>query len=141
MGPSAEAVLNLKSASLGAPWTLGISGFYHDSAAALIQGSTIIAAAQEERFSRRKFDAAFPAQAIRYCLRQAGRGILDIDRIVFYDKPFLKFDRILETCLAFAPRGFASFKTALPVWLKEKLFLKQLLIDELRPVGFPSRIR
>lgn len=112
-------------------WTLGISGYFHDSAAALISGSTIVAAAQEERFSRRKFDAAFPAQSIRYCLKEAGCKLLDVDRIVFYEKPFIKFDRILETYFAVAPRGYLSFQKALPTWIKEKLFLKQLILDEL----------
>jgi carbamoyltransferase len=113
------------------PLTLGISGYYHDSAAALLSGPVVIAAAQEERFTRKKFDAGFPTESIRYCLREARAGILDVDRIVFYDKPFLKFDRILETYLACAPRGFRSFQSALPVWLKEKLFLKRSLVDEL----------
>ena len=110
---------------------LGLSAYYHDSAAALLRGGEVVAAAQEERFTRVKFDAAFPARSIEYCLRQAGLDIADVDRVVFYDKPFVKFGRILETYLAFAPRGFASFRKALPAWLKEKLFLKQLLVDEL----------
>lgn len=114
---------------------LGISAFYHDSAAALILDGEIVAAAQEERFTRRKHDAKFPARAISYCLNEAGVGLEAIDRIVFYDKPLLKFDRLLETYLAFAPRGFSSFRVAMPVWLREKLFLQYLLAKELRQIG------
>ena len=106
---------------------LGISAFYHDSAAALIEDGRIIAAAQEERFSRRKHDARYPQHAIDYCLAEAGVGLEAIDHVVFYDKPFLKFERLLETYLAFAPRGFPSFLKAMPLWLKEKLFQKDLL--------------
>lgn len=106
---------------------LGISAFYHDSAAALIQDGRIIAAAQEERFSRRKHDARYPQQAIDYCLAEAGVRLEDVDHVAFYDKPFLKFERLLETYLAFAPRGFRSFRMAMPLWLKEKLFQKDLL--------------
>ena len=106
---------------------LGISAFYHDSAAALIEDGQIIAAAQEERFSRKKHDSDFPENAIRYCLDQAGKGLEGIDFVAFYDKPFLKFERLLETYLAFAPRGFQSFSMAMPIWLKEKLFQKTLL--------------
>ena len=106
---------------------LGISAFYHDSAAALVEDGRIAAAAQEERFTRKKHDASFPAHAIRYCLDQAGIGIADIDQVAFYDKPFLKFERLLETYLAFAPKGFRSFQMAIPIWLREKLFQKDLL--------------
>jgi len=106
---------------------LGISCFYHDSAAALIEDGRIVAAAQEERFSRRKHDAGFPSAAISYCLRENGLGITDLDEIVFYDKPLLKFDRLLETYLSYAPRGVSSFMTAMPIWLKEKLNLRSLL--------------
>ncbi len=106
---------------------LGISAFYHDSAAALVVDGRIAAAAQEERFTRKKQDSRFPALAIGYCLDEAGIGLSEIDRVVFYDKPFLKFERLLETYLAFAPRGFRSFATAIPLWLKEKLFQKRLL--------------
>jgi len=106
---------------------LGVSAYYHDSAAALVVDGKVIAAAQEERFTRKKHDAGFPENAISYCLREAGVELKDIDYVVFYDKPFLKFERLLETYLAFAPRGFPSFKMALPVWLKEKLFQKDLL--------------
>lgn len=111
---------------------LGISAFYHDSAAALIDDGVIIAAAQEERFSRKKHDARFPVNALEYCLKQAGVGLGDIDQVVFYDKPFLKFERLVETYLAFAPRGFKSFRMSIPLWLREKLFLKDLLIKELK---------
>jgi carbamoyltransferase len=114
---------------------LGLSAFYHDSAAALLDGGTIVAAAQEERFTRKKHDAGFPRQAIEYCLAEAGIGLDQVDHIAFYDKPFLKFERLLETYLAFAPRGFASFRRAMPVWLKEKLFQKKLLIDKLKELG------
>jgi carbamoyltransferase len=104
---------------------LGISAFYHDSAAALVDDGVVIAAAQEERFTRRKHDASFPEAAISFCLETAGCGMGDIDHVVFYDKPFLKFERLLETYLATAPRGFTSFRTAMPIWIKEKLFQKR----------------
>ena len=106
---------------------LGISAFYHDSAAALIEDGTIAAAAQEERFTRKKHDAGFPAHAIEFCLSDAGIGLDEVDYVAFYDKPFLKFERLLETYLAYAPRGFKSFNMAIPVWLREKLFQKDLL--------------
>ena len=111
---------------------LGLSAFYHDSAAALLEDGLIVAAAQEERFTRRKHDARFPRHAIEYCLEAAGVGLGAVDHVAFYDKPFLKFERLLETYLAFAPRGFRSFSMAIPVWLKEKLFQKALLKKELR---------
>ncbi|MBL8805766.1 MAG: carbamoyltransferase [Rhodospirillales bacterium] len=111
---------------------LGLSAFYHDSAAALVVDGTIAAAAQEERFTRKKHDSRFPSNAIAYCLEAGGITAADIDHVVFYDKPFLKFERLLETYLSFAPRGFRSFRMAIPVWLKEKLFQKQLLGDELK---------
>ena len=101
---------------------LGFSAYYHDSAACLVVDGKIIAAAQEERFTRKKHDSGFPAQAVKYCLAEAELKPENIDYIVFYDKPFLKFERLLETYLAFAPRGFKSFVAALPVWLKDKLF-------------------
>ena len=110
---------------------LGISAFYHDSAAALVEDGKIVAAAQEERFSRKKHDARYPASAIDYCLGEVGGALENVDYVVFYDKPFLKFERLVETYLAFAPRGFASFRRALPLWLKEKLFQKSLLKKEL----------
>ena len=110
---------------------LGISAFYHDSAAALLIDGKLVAAAQEERFSRTKHDARFPKSAIAYCLQEGRTELSELDHVVFYDKPFLKFERLLETYLAFAPRGFASFRIAMPLWLKEKLFLKTLLREEL----------
>jgi carbamoyltransferase len=110
---------------------LGISAFYHDSAAALVADGRIVAAAQEERFTRKKHDASFPRHAITYCLEAAGAKLSDIDHVVFYDKPFLKFERLLETYIALAPRGFRSFQMALPLWLKEKLFQKSLLRKKL----------
>ncbi len=106
---------------------LGISAFYHDSAAALIEDGRILCAAQEERFTRKKHDARFPRRAIECCLGFAGRSLNEVDHIAFYDKPFLKFERLLETYLAFAPRGFTSFQTAMPIWLREKLFQKRVL--------------
>ena len=111
---------------------LGLSAFYHDSAAALVVDGQIVAAAQEERFSRKKHDSRFPHQALAYCLSEGGISLSEIDHVAFYDKPFLKFERLLETYLAFAPKGFRSFRMAIPLWLKEKLFQKQLLRDELR---------
>lgn len=122
---------------------LGISAYFHDSAAALIIDGAVVAAAQEERFSRRKFDAGFPHRSVRYCLDTAGCGLDDVDFVVFYDKPLLKFERLLETYLAFAPRGFASFARSMPVWLKEKLFLRSLLGRELHSISpeFDARQR
>jgi carbamoyltransferase len=111
---------------------LGISAFYHDSAAALIEDGFIRAAAQEERFTRKKHDASFPRNAVAYCLSSAGGGVESVDYIAFYDKPLLKFERLLETYIAFAPRGFGSFRMAMPLWLREKLFQKVLLRRELR---------
>jgi carbamoyltransferase len=111
---------------------LGISAFYHDSAAALLEDGRIVAAAQEERFTRKKHDSGFPSNALRYCLSESGGGLEGLDHVVFYDKPFLKFERLLETYTAFAPRGFKSFRMAIPLWLREKLFLKSLLKNELR---------
>ncbi|OOZ42724.1 carbamoyltransferase family protein [Solemya elarraichensis gill symbiont] len=114
---------------------LGISAYYHDSAAALISDGTIIAAAQEERFTRKKHDARFPGNAISYCLKEAGISISQVDHVVFYDKPLIKFERLLETYLSYAPRGFRSFVAAMPIWLKEKLFLKTTLKRELSAIG------
>lgn len=108
-------------------YILGISAYYHDSAAALLCDGRIIAAAQEERFTRRKHDAGFPAHAIAYCMRESGKSLMDIDAIVFYDKPLAKFDRLLETYLAYAPRGITSFVASMPTWIKEKVFLKSIL--------------
>ncbi|HTW88708.1 MAG TPA: carbamoyltransferase [Candidatus Binataceae bacterium] len=118
---------------------LGISAYYHDSAAALVADGEIVAAAQEERFSRRKHDARFPRHAIDYCLKAGGVAISDLDSIVFYDKPLLKFERLLETYLGYAPRGLASFIAAMPVWLSEKLNLRSLLKRELAALdGCPA---
>ena len=114
---------------------LGISAFYHDSAAALLEDGRIVAAAQEERFTRRKHDPAFPVHAVRYCLAEAGSSLSQVDRVVFYDKPFVKFERLLETYLALSPRGYKTFRMAIPLWLREKLFLKDLLLKELRKLG------
>ena len=111
---------------------LGISAFYHDSAAALIEDSRLVGAAQEERFTRKKHDSGFPEHALQYCLDAASIKLADVDYVAFYDKPFLKFERLLETYLAFAPRGFNSFRMAMPLWLKEKLFQKTLLRDEMK---------
>ena len=111
---------------------LGISAFYHDSAAALIEDGHLVAAAQEERFTRKKHDAGFPQNAVQYCLDETGTKLADIDYVAFYDKPFLKFERLLETYLAYAPRGFQSFRMAMPLWLKEKLFQKTVLRDEMK---------
>jgi len=124
---------------------LGISAFYHDSAAALLRDGEIVAAAQEERFTRRKHDPGFPDNALKYCLEEAGVSWQDVDHVAFYDKPFLKFERLLETYVSFAPRGFESFHMAIPVWLREKLFLKDLLVKELRrhaqDTDWESRLR
>jgi carbamoyltransferase len=118
---------------------LGISAYYHDSAAALVEDGEIQTAVQEERFSRVKHDARFPTMAIAECLRHAGVGLEEIDYVVFYDKPLLKFERLLETYLTAAPRGICSFIAAMPVWLREKLFLKQVLRRELASLGGLSR--
>jgi carbamoyltransferase len=117
---------------------LGISAFYHDSAAALIEDGRIVAAAQEERFSRKKHDPDFPARAIEYCLAEARIALGDVQRVVFYEKPFLKFERLLETYTTLAPRGFKSFSMAMPLWLREKLFLKSLLHKRLTQFDTPG---
>ncbi|NUQ15588.1 MAG: hypothetical protein HUU33_09715, partial [Flavobacteriales bacterium] len=119
---------------------LGISAFYHDSAAALLQDGRIIAAAQEERFTRKKHDPGFPTNAVRYCLEEAGVRLEDLDAIAFYDKPLLKFERLLETYYGFAPKGIRSFLMSMPVWMKEKLFLKKLIRDELKAFGDPRAV-
>jgi carbamoyltransferase len=106
---------------------LGISAFYHDSAAALVVDGRIVAAVQEERFTRVKQDAGFPRHAIDYCLAAGGVGLDQVDYVVFYEKPFLKFERLLETYVGFAPRGLTSFATAVPIWIREKLFQKDML--------------
>ena len=113
-------------------YILGISAYYHDSAACLLKSGEIIAAAQEERFTRKKHDAGFPHHAIQYCLKEAGIAASQISNVVFYEKPFVKFERLLETYLAFAPKGFASFAKAMPIWIKDKLFQKSALIKELK---------
>ena len=122
---------------------LGISAYYHDSAAALLEDGRILAAAQEERFTRKKHDARFPKNAIGYCLAERGIRLADVDHVAFYDKPFLKFERLLETYVAFAPLGFTSFRMAVPLWLREKLFQKDLLGKELREYdpGFDAQQR
>ncbi len=123
---------------------LGLSAYYHDSAAALTVDGEIVTAAQEERFTRRKHDPSFPAEAVRACLGQAGIAPGQVDHVAFYDKPFLKFERLLETYLAFAPRGFTSFVKAMPVWIGEKLFQKDMLLKELRVIdealGDPAKL-
>ncbi|MBI4742482.1 MAG: carbamoyltransferase [Betaproteobacteria bacterium] len=111
---------------------LGLSAYYHDSAAALVRDGGIVAAAQEERFTRKKHDAGYPRRAVDYCLAEAGIGIGEVDHIVFYEKPFLKFERLLETYTAVAPRGLASFRAAMPLWLREKLFMKDMLVGEFK---------
>jgi carbamoyltransferase len=111
---------------------LGLSAYYHDSAAALIDDGRIVAAVQEERFTRKKHDAGFPRHAIEYCLEAAKLAPADVDHVAFYDKPFLKFERLLDTYLAFAPAGFRSFRMAMPLWSREKLFQKSLIVKELR---------
>src|SRR4029077_3678112 len=114
---------------------LGISAFYHDSAAALVVDGRIVAAAQEERFSRKKQDARFPVNAIAYCLTEGGVALDAVDYVVFYEKPFLKFERLLETYIAFAPRGFKSFAMAIPVWIREKLFQKDIIRKSLQALS------
>src|SRR3984893_2302005 len=111
---------------------VGLSAFYHDSAAAIVEDGRVVAAAQEERFTRKKHDSGFPHHALAYCLDAAETTLDAVDHVVFYDKPFLKFERLLETYLVFSPRGFRSFRMAIPLWLREKLFQKQLLGDELK---------
>jgi carbamoyltransferase len=118
---------------------LGISAFYHDSAAALIENGEIIAAAQEERFTRKKHDPGFPSNAVQFCLEYSGLTLNELDAIVFYDKPLLKFERLLETYYAFAPKGIRSFLTAMPVWIKEKMFLKRLINEELVKLGYDKK--
>ena len=114
---------------------LGISAYYHDSAAALVADEDILTAVQEERFSRKKHDARFPVNAVKYCLKENNIRLSDVDLVVFYDKPLVKFERLLETYLSYAPKGFRSFLAAMPIWLKEKLFLKTTLKRELAELG------
>ena len=115
-------------------YILGISAFYHDSAATLIKNGTIISAAQEERFTRKKHDSGFPKNSIKFVLNFSRINLRDIDHIVFYEKPFLKFERLLETYVAFAPKGYQSFSRAMPIWLKEKLFQKKFIFDHLKSI-------
>ena len=115
---------------------IGISAFYHDSAAAIIKNGEIIAAAQEERFTRIKHDASFPYNALQYCLKEAKLNSLsEVDYITFYEKPFLKFERLIETYVAYAPLGFKSFSTAMPIWLKDKLFQKKKIFNSLKKIS------
>ncbi len=120
---------------------LGISAFYHDSAAAVVENGNILAAAQEERFTRKKHDPDFPRNAVRYCLDQAGFEVDELDAIVFYDKPLLKFERLLETYYGFSPKGLQSFIMAIPVWLREKMFLKRVIHEELAKIGPYSKTK
>jgi carbamoyltransferase len=114
---------------------LGISAYYHDSAASLVRNGEIIAAAQEERFSRKKHDERFPAHAIDYCLREGGITTADLDYVAFYEKPFVKFDRILHSYLAYGPRGIQSFLKAIPLWIKDKIWMKSELQKKLNFAG------
>ncbi len=116
-------------------YVVGISAFYHDSAACILKNGEIIAAAQEERFTRKKHDQNFPINSIKYCLSEADIEISEVGIVAFYDKPFLKFERILETYLSFAPRGLSSFLKAIPLWIKKKLWIKELIKDELNYEG------
>ncbi len=117
------------------PLVLGLSCFYHDAAACLVRGGRIVAAAQEERFSRVKHDARFPEGAVAYCLREGGIEVGDLDAVAFYDKPLLTFDRLLETYLAYAPRGLRSFLTSMPVWLRHKLWTPSVVAERLGYAG------
>ena len=118
-------------------YIIGISAFYHDSAACILKDGKIIAAAQEERFTRKKHDQNFPFNAVKYCLNEASISIDEVEIVAFYDKPFLKFERILETYLTYAPRGLSSFLKAMPLWIKKKLWIKTLIQDKL---GFSGKI-
>ncbi|MBD0332453.1 MAG: hypothetical protein ICV66_07340, partial [Chitinophagaceae bacterium] len=115
-------------------YILGISAYYHNSAAAIVDDGKILAAAEEERFTRIKNDPSFPDMAIRFCLEYTGVSMNDLNAIVFYEKPFLKFERLLETYLAYAPKGLVSFLTSIPIWIKEKLFQKDLLYKSLERI-------
>ena len=116
-------------------YILGIYAFYHDSAACIFKDGKILAAAQEERFTRKKHDQSFPSNAIKYCLKEANIKATDLKLIAFYDKPFLKFERILETYLSYAPKGINSFLKAIPIWINKKLWIKELIKDELKFSG------
>jgi carbamoyltransferase len=118
-----------------ATFILGISAYYHDSAAAIVCDGEIIEAAHEERFTRKKHDPSFPEHAVRYVLQEAGIEFKDLAAVAFYDKPFIKFERLLETYHAFTPKGLTSFLTSVPVWIKEKLFMKKMLKDEFKKFG------
>jgi carbamoyltransferase len=118
---------------------LGISAFYHDSAACLVRDGRIIAAAQEERFTRTKHDAAFPKNSVEYCLRAGGLTLAQVDYVAFYEKPFLKFDRILHSYLAYAPRGLKTFLMAIPLWIRERVWMKTLIQEELDSLSSGSR--
>ena len=113
-------------------YILGISAFYHDSAACILKDGEILAAAQEERFTRKKHDASYPKNAVNFVLKFSKLKLSEVDKIVFFEKPFLKFERLIETYVAFAPKGFASFSKAIPIWIKEKLFQKKFLFDKLK---------
>ena len=113
---------------------LGISSYYHDSAAAIVVNNEIVAAVQEERFSRIKHDSSFPFKSIEYVLKAANVNLSDLDNIIFYEKPFLKFERLIETHIAFAPHGFKSFCASIPIWLREKLFQKRLIYKNLKQI-------
>ena len=115
-------------------YILGISAFYHDSAACLIKDGEILGAAQEERFTRIKHDHSFPVNSIKFCMQEGNISHTDLDSVVFYEKPFLKFERLLETYLAFAPKGFLSFIKSMPIWIKDKLFQKSKIIIELNKI-------
>ena len=121
-------------------YILGISGFYHDSAACIVKDGEIVAAAQEERFTRKKHDHEFPSNAIKYCLKESGIDSAELDFVAFYEKPFIKFERILETYLAFAPIGIKSFLKAMPLWIKKKLWIKEIIKDELKNSGKNNNI-
>ena len=127
-----SAVAPLYTQSSKVVTILGISAFYHDSAACLIKDGEIIAAAQEERFTRVKHDSSYPFNAIEFVLKFSNLKLNDVNHIVFFEKPFLKFERLLETYVAFAPKGFLSFSKAIPLWIKEKLFQKNFLFNELK---------
>ena len=116
-------------------YILGISAFYHDSAACLVKNGEILAAAQEERFTRKKHDESFPVNAVAYCLKEAGIGIEDVDFVGYYEKPFIKFERLLYTYLSYAPFGLRSFLQAMPTWLNQKLFLKDYIAEQLNYKG------
>ncbi len=114
---------------------LGISAFYHDSAAALVRDGEIVAAAQEERFSRKKGDSDFPTGAVKFCLESCGVSVDEIDFVGFYDKPLLTFDRLLETYLGYAPKGLPSFRRSIPLWVKEKLLIKKTVREQITHLG------